>query len=451
MRVGGFLIVTAIGISIFSCAKVDPQPQWLKVEAITKERTEGPIIWEKSEEDSKRIKTQVDNLLADGLTRQEAVKIALLNNRKLQASFEEIGVAQADLVQAGLLTNPSLDLFFAFPLSSADTSGGLLGFLSDLWTIPARKEVFAKQVEVTIQEVGIDIVATAAETASAYDEFLYRITSLQIEKNSLSVLSDISVRTKIRYEHGLSNDLDMRHAEAAAIEQRIAIAAAEQALTKARTRLNIALSLNESDNKYHLTDTLDNTPDEKKWDRETAVKFALEHRLDLAEARFKVELADRELSFERTQVFSRVNVGPVYEGDLGSGSENAGGPAISLDLPIFDQNQAQIAKDEYRLRQMKKVLSAKEMQARKEVTDTLAEIDFYLNIIDIIRKQLKPNIEEEFEYSKIWSSQMQLNLLNLLQTREMEVALKRRYIEAQWQLRNAYIRLNLALWGGGLT
>jgi cobalt-zinc-cadmium efflux system outer membrane protein len=451
MQVGRLLIVTAIGILLFSCAKVDPQLQWQKVEAITKERIEGSIIWEKSEKDSKTIKTQVDNLLADGLTRQEAVKIALLNNRKLQASFEEIGVAQADLIQAGLFTNPSLDLFFAFPLSSADTSGDLLGFLSDLWTIPARKEVFSKQVEITIQQIGIDIVATGAESASAYDEFLFRTVSLQIEKDSLNVLSDISVRTKTRYEHGLSNDLDMRRAQAAVIEQRIAIAAAEQALIKARTRLNIALSLNESENKYHLTDTLDNTPDEKKWDIETAIKFALEHRLDLAEARFKVELADRELSFEHTQVFSRVNVGPVYEGDLGSGSENAGGPAISLELPIFDQNQAQIAKDEYRLRQMKKVLVAREMQARKEVTDTLAEIDFYQNIIDIIKKQLKPNVEKEFEYSKKWGSRMQLNLLNLLQTREMEVALKRRYTEALWQLRNANIRLHLALWGGGLT
>jgi cobalt-zinc-cadmium efflux system outer membrane protein len=451
MRAEGPLIVTAISIFVFSCAKVDPRPQWQKVQAITKERTEAPLIWEKSEEDAKAIQTQVKNLLTDGLTRQEAVKIALLNNRKLQASFEEIGIAQADLVQAGLLTNPSLDFFFAFPLSSADTGADLLGFLSDLWTIPARKELFAKQVDVTIQQVSIDIIAAAAEAASAYDEVLFYTASLQIEKDSLSELTDISKRTKIRYEHGLSNDLDIRQAEIAVIEQRIAVAAAEQSLTKAQTRLNVALSLNESESNYHLTDKLDITPDEKKWDTETAIKFALEHRLDLAEARSKVELADRELAFERTQIFSRVNVGPAYEGDLGSGSENAGGPAISLDLPIFDQNQAQIAKDEYRLRQMKKALAAKEMQARKEVTDTLAEIDFYLNKIATIKEQLKPNIEKEFEYSKKWGSRMQLNLLNLLQTREMDIALKQRYIEALWQLRNTNTRLHLVLWGGGLS
>ena len=52
-----------------------------------------------------------------------------------------------------------------------------------------------------------------------------------------------------------------------------------------------------------------------------------------------------ELAIERTQLFSRVNVGPGYEGDLRSGSENSGGPVISLELPIFDQNQAQIAKE----------------------------------------------------------------------------------------------------------
>ena len=49
------------------------------------------------------------SLLKGKLTADDAVQIALLNNRDLQAVYSDLGVAQADLVQAGLLSNPIFD------------------------------------------------------------------------------------------------------------------------------------------------------------------------------------------------------------------------------------------------------------------------------------------------------------------------------------------------------
>ncbi|MCL5875083.1 MAG: TolC family protein, partial [Candidatus Dependentiae bacterium] len=50
-----------------------------------------------------------------GLTRNDAVSIALQNNPDLQADFQNLGIAKADLVQAGLYTNPSINSVFRFP------------------------------------------------------------------------------------------------------------------------------------------------------------------------------------------------------------------------------------------------------------------------------------------------------------------------------------------------
>ena len=61
------------------------------------------------------IEQKVDSLLDDGLTADEAVQVALLNNRRFQALFEDIGVSRAEVVESGLLSNPTLGLSLRFP------------------------------------------------------------------------------------------------------------------------------------------------------------------------------------------------------------------------------------------------------------------------------------------------------------------------------------------------
>ncbi|MEZ6049423.1 MAG: hypothetical protein R3C11_28350 [Planctomycetaceae bacterium] len=50
--------------------------------------------------------------LQDGLTEDEAVAVALWNNQTFLATLSNLGIARGDLVQAGLLTNPQLNLLF---------------------------------------------------------------------------------------------------------------------------------------------------------------------------------------------------------------------------------------------------------------------------------------------------------------------------------------------------
>lgn len=70
--------------------------------------------------------------LDDGLTPDEAVTVALWNNAAFQVSVSELGFARADLLEAGVLTNPVLSLLF--PLGPKTTrsdppvaGGGALG------------------------------------------------------------------------------------------------------------------------------------------------------------------------------------------------------------------------------------------------------------------------------------------------------------------------------------
>ena len=93
------------------------------------------MVWNLGTELDAQVDQEVRALLQDTLTVDGAVQVALLNNRNLQALYAELGVAQADLVQAGLLRNPVFDGLVMLPLRGGplemelDTATGFSGHL----------------------------------------------------------------------------------------------------------------------------------------------------------------------------------------------------------------------------------------------------------------------------------------------------------------------------------
>jgi len=81
--------------------------------------------------------------IAAGITRNEAISIALKNNPELQVHFETLGIAKADLEQAGLYTNPDIHGFFWPPLEDTVMETEVEPFfkISDLWQVPLIKKV----------------------------------------------------------------------------------------------------------------------------------------------------------------------------------------------------------------------------------------------------------------------------------------------------------------------
>src|SRR4030042_1650482 len=90
----------------------------------------------------------------------------------LQATFEEIGVAKADLVQAGLFTNPNLSALFRFPFGGggSDIEAAGLIKISDFWQIPLRQKVAAARLETAILEVSDEILNTVADVKRAHNK-----------------------------------------------------------------------------------------------------------------------------------------------------------------------------------------------------------------------------------------------------------------------------------------
>ncbi len=96
-----------------SCAQVEPRADFDQARELVEESTGRDEVFDPYA--PALTAEELEAILADGLSLDEALRLALVNNRDLQAEFQEIGVAHADWVQSRLLSNPSLDVLLRFP------------------------------------------------------------------------------------------------------------------------------------------------------------------------------------------------------------------------------------------------------------------------------------------------------------------------------------------------
>src|SRR2546428_9169467 len=104
------------------CASTSPRPSFEQVSKLVEDRGGKPLHWDEGTPADGQVKAHVRDLLRGTLTSEGAVEVALLRNQGLVATYEELGVAQADLVQAGLLRNPTLGARVRFPNAAGFTA-----------------------------------------------------------------------------------------------------------------------------------------------------------------------------------------------------------------------------------------------------------------------------------------------------------------------------------------
>ncbi len=141
------------------------------VQNLVGERMEYRLHWYQGTPEDAEVAIRVQAMLAEELSVSSAVMIALLNNRDLQAIYEELGVAQADLVQAGLLRNPVFFGQVRFPEGGGSGTNTELGFafdFLDLLLLPARTNLAGLEFEAAKRRVSAAVLDLVAEVQSAY-------------------------------------------------------------------------------------------------------------------------------------------------------------------------------------------------------------------------------------------------------------------------------------------
>jgi len=330
---------------VAGCA-TSPPSSLPKVQRALTERGAPAVGWPQSADEQSASDRTVTSILAQELTPDSAVQIALLNNRGLRATLEDLGVAQADLMAAGRLHNPTFAASIRWPdhqPRSPNVGLSLVADLLDDLLIPIRKKVASEQLAQAERRVSHEVLALAAEvktaalTVQGRRQFRERLAAIG-EVNAAG--ADLAQR---QYDAGNINRLELVNQQVLAQEAKLELLRTEAQLRADRERLSRLLGLSGLQTGWKMSDELPALPaQELAFDRveETAVA----QRFDLAAAKSQIALAEAALGLKRKTRFLPASVGVGVETEREVDGSRITGPTLEIGLPIFDQGQADLAR-----------------------------------------------------------------------------------------------------------
>jgi cobalt-zinc-cadmium efflux system outer membrane protein len=172
----------------------------------------------------------------------------------------------------------------------------------------------------------------------------------------------------------------------------------------------------------------------------------MRQRLDVDAARSEVTLMSRAATLARNfRLFGRVEVG--IQGHRDPDGPRVLGPTLTLDLPIFDQRQAEIARLDAARRQAERRLAEISVDARSEVRAARMQMLTARKIIDRYRTRLLPLREQIVALSQLQYNGMLLGPAQLLAAKQSQVDTYQQYVEALRDYWSGRAELERALGG----
>ncbi|HWB20187.1 MAG TPA: TolC family protein, partial [Phycisphaerales bacterium] len=347
------------------CANVQRGKGFDEVAREVGERAGATIHWDNGTDADDAVRKSVDEMLKGELTADEAVQIALLNNHELQAIYEELNIAQADVVQAGLLKNP----VFSGEVRLG-TSGGGTGvvldvaqdFLSMLW-LPMRKGVAEAEFEAAKIRVTNAVLDAAYATRMTFYEY-ESAEQLHEMRTTVTQVTEASYELAKRIrEAGNNRELDVLNEQAMHEQAKLDLADTETHAMMLRERMNALMGLWGSQTEWKTAGRLEEFEDEEKFSETGVEGEAIAANLELAELRREAEMRARRLGLtKRLAWMDGTEVGVAAEQELEG--EWSVGPSFSIPVPLFDMGQASRAKAEAELRQTAAAYWARAVEIR---------------------------------------------------------------------------------------
>jgi len=414
------------------CATSSPQAALPAVQTQLGDRAGLTATWPLTQEERAKADEAVRELLATDLTADTAVQIALLNNRGLRATFEELGLSQAGLAAATRLPNPSFDASVRWPKDAPrgpNVEFGLAMPLLESLLLPARKGVAQNQLLQTQYRVSHEVLALVAEVRHV----IYEILAQQELRVRLAVIEQINAAAadfgRRQFEAGNIAKLDLAQLEASAQQTQVELARADAEIRLAREQLNRALSLASSLTDWKLAGGLPGLPaGDELPDNLEAV--AQEHRLDLAAMRTQSELAQKALDLKRrTRLLpGAINLGVDTERDSDGGRLT--GPRLGVQLPLFDQGQPELARLSAELRQTQDRTEALSANIGSEVRAARDMLIASRQAAEFYQKTLLPQRRAILRESLLHYNAMQKSVYELLAAKEQQQITERQSVEA---------------------
>lgn len=435
------LAVTLLA-TVAACATVDPTQDTIEINRLLVERGAPALGWEAvATVDEPAI---VQDWLSQPMTADLAVRMAMLRSPQLQEHYAELGLARSDVLEAIQIANPRLG---ASRLSLADGVGeqltyGLSAPLVDLLVLPSRVRLARLENQRARYQIASAVLDVSLDVEAAWYGYV-GATQVAEMRAAVAEALDVSADLSQRYfDAGNITELQLNRELAAASSARIDAASAKVEARMARLELNTLIGLRGSETEWNAGVVLP-LPVANEDDPAELRRMAKTSSLNLLAARQEVEINASAAGVTRNfRLLGDTAIG--YEREEEIDGSIIRGPTLDLELPIFNQGQARVARADAQLRLARARLARIELLSGNGIDLAAERVRVLSDIVRIHRDSLVPQREIVTVRSQEEQNFMLIGVFDVIQAKTQEYDAYQSYLESvrdYWLARIDLMRL----------
>ncbi len=292
-----------------------------------------------AESEGEVARPSVSHLLARPVGPDEAARVALLHNPRVQAAIDELGVASANLLADSLLPNPELDTESRFGRESAgdELEAHVVIDVTSLITLPLRRAAAEAELGAAQLRSAHEVLDIAYHARTAFVRYQAAMEQEALAQSNVEATRAAYELARAIHEAGNTPALSALLPESLYEESRLALSRAELEVLDRREELQVLMGLSGAETEWSAEERLAELPADEE-SLESIEERAIEQSLALSEAEQRlVARARRHGVARRAGLVAELRAG--VSGSLAD-QTLAFGPAISMTLPLFDQGVA---------------------------------------------------------------------------------------------------------------
>ena len=420
------------------------------VNGIVAPELKSEVVKAKGEDAAGDAHARSARLLGATLSADGAVRIALLNNKGLQASYNELGIAEAAMVEASRPPNPTFSLGGIWTPVELDIERRIIADILALATLPARAELAAERFRQAQLRAALETLRVGFETRRAYYRAVAAFELAASLAQAVSAAESAAKLAKELGETGALNKLDQAREQAFYVELSTQLAAAHQRALSERERLVRALGL-QDDGALKLPHALPPLPTAPR--ALVAVETeAIRRRVDLKIARMEVDTLAKTYGLtSATRFIDLLEVAGISrtQRETGGAAGTGGGFEVDFQIPIFDFGEARLRQAGETYMRAVNRLSELAINARSQARESYGAYRASYDIAMRYRRDVLPLRKIIADEAMLRYGAMQIDVFALLTEARQRIAANIAAIEAQRDFWLASSELDAALTGGG--
>jgi len=440
-------------ILLGGCKTFSPDGGMGPVAAIIGGGLNQDVIAVRTAEDDIWAHDAVMSLLKKPLTADAAVQVALLNNRGLQAAYNELGIAEAVFVVRSRPPAPSFSISNVSTSLELDIERQIVVTILGLVTQPARSRIAADRFAQAQLQAALETLRVAAEARRAYFRAVAAretVAALTEFKSAAEASAELATHLG---ETGALNQLDQARQQVFYADLTAQLATAQQQAMVERERLVRLMGLWGYGLDFKLPSALPGLPS-KPQTLSAVEQEAMDRRVDLQIARLEVEALAKSYGLTRATHFINVlDVSGISktQKDKGSGEPHSdgGGFSIEFQVPIFDFGRPRVREAEQRYMQAVNLLTEQAVNARSEAREAYRSYRATYDIAGHYRREVLPLQQIIFDQSQLQANAMLIDVFSLLTEARQRIAANINGIEAKRNFWLSHTDLGAAILGGG--